>query len=167
MKVNPIEISPTTFACPKCGKQFFNKNAVRMHHVRVHTPAGRKGALKGSRNAQINRDSFLARKRAYNAKVRARYVAQGLTTTGKPRKRPAPKPKFGSTWTPERRKRFQATWEAKKNGVKMAEIARINVQPTKREEVEDPRAFINNCPYCGYNLVPHFLAAKAAHKYVK
>lgn len=93
-----------TFRCPKpkCGKEFNSMQALRMHRIRVHTRAGRLGARKGAQAASAQRGGapkwtnvdkdiehalFLSKKRKYNAMVRAQNVAQGLTTTGKQRKR--------------------------------------------------------------------------------
>lgn len=98
-----MEETSTGFPCkrPQCQHRepFKSEQARRMHMVRVHTRAGQLGAKLGGKMAQVKaakkktsarsgREEFLAKKRAYNAKLRARFIAQGLTSTGKPRIRP-------------------------------------------------------------------------------
>jgi predicted RNA-binding Zn-ribbon protein involved in translation (DUF1610 family) len=43
------------FKCPKpnCGKEFDSEQALRMHKVRMHTLAGRRGAKEGARAGQL------------------------------------------------------------------------------------------------------------------
>jgi hypothetical protein len=143
--------SVVEFNCqvPKCGKSFKSAPALRMHIVRAHGKGWDTSA--NFRKKDSAREALLAKKQAYNKKVRAENIAKGLTGSGKPRKRPfrAKKPAFGAKWTPERRRKFKDTWEAKKNGL----------QPPKVQQ--DPRDFINHCPNCGKNLAAFFLAAGA------
>lgn len=67
-----------------CERAFESPNALRMHVARTHTKT-----LQPNRES-LPKDEQLRRKRSYNAAMRARYVAQGLTSAGKPRKRAVP-----------------------------------------------------------------------------
>jgi predicted RNA-binding Zn-ribbon protein involved in translation (DUF1610 family) len=156
----------TTEQCPKCGKLFKSAPALRMHTIRAHGKGWNTSANFRGKKKDQTRDEVLARKRAYNKKMRAENIAKGLTGSGKPRKRayrPKNKPVFGAKWTPARRKKFQATWEAKKNGnktiVEIAKLVQKNEQP-----LEDPREFINHCPNCGKSLIAYYLAAGAERR---
>jgi len=53
----PIGGAPVVgnYQCPKCSKSFDKPAALNMHLMRVHTPAGRAGPLRGSQTAHRNR----------------------------------------------------------------------------------------------------------------
>lgn len=73
---------PTEFACVRCGKEFQSAQALRMHRIRVHTAAGKLGAVKGSRHAKKNRAEELAKRREYQQNLRERYYAEGKDSKG-------------------------------------------------------------------------------------
>jgi hypothetical protein len=83
------------FPCDECDRVFKSPAALRMHKVRVHGPGWdtsgnfHRGGVKGviKRTHHKTREEVLAQKRDYNAKLRALYIAKGLTSAGKVRKR--------------------------------------------------------------------------------
>lgn len=168
------------YPCDECDRVFGSTQAVRIHKARAHGPGWdtsgnfHRGGVKGTiKRKHLTREETLAQKRSYNARTRAANIAKGLTGAGKVRKRAlrSSKPIFGTPWTAERRAKFNSTWMSKRNRrakfhAKIQEKLQAKKEERNSEHLEDPRAYINNCPQCGYNLVPHYLAAKAAHKYV-
>lgn len=129
------------FPCSKCDRAFVSKPALTMHINRVH-----KGIVRvpGQKQSEEER---LAKKRAYNRKWRLR---KGMKV------RPASQK--GPRWTPERRAKFDRTWAAKGKLNRNHEVLTLQEELNK-EAIPDPRAFINCCPNCGYNLKAHYLAA--------
>lgn len=151
MKTDTTEqLTCTVTGCSKPGP-YKNQKALNMHNARVHTKK-----IKAPFQGLSKEERRLAKRRAYQKKLRKRYKAEGKDSRGYPLKGGRHKKKFGAPWTVERRKKFDATWAAKKNG-KLP-------PPLKLEEQEDPRQFIRHCPNCGANLVPHFLAAGIAQR---
>jgi hypothetical protein len=148
--------------CPDCLRWFKSKPALNTHRVRSHGKGW--STTKNFHGGKKSRSADLARKRAYNAKVRAENIAKGLTSSGKPRKRRransaslANLHRGGFPWSAERRAKFERTWRAKNQARNNHKVGIID--DLKHEAIPDPRAFINCCPNCGYNLKAHYLAA--------
>jgi hypothetical protein len=73
------ELTPKEFQCDKCEKSFDAKPSLNMHKMRVHTTAGRRGAMW----KRLNPDKLKQRKKSERNKAwRAKRKAMGLTTTG-------------------------------------------------------------------------------------
>ena len=95
-----------TVPCPICKRAFASMQALRMHHIRVHTAQGRKNwgaihnskkGLKGAWTKNQPHASFLETRRKYQRALREKYYSEGKDSRGfprpagyKPRKRPVP-----------------------------------------------------------------------------
>lgn len=142
------------FACDVCGQGFRNMNAVRMHKVRVHSEAGRQGALKGARNAakSRSREEHLAKRREYQKKLRERYKLQGRDSRGYPRVTPGT-----VKWSPQQRARFNRTVKRKAaeklqhRGNK--QIRYVYPEPETQPVKQSTKTHeLNYCPQCGQHL---------------
>lgn len=96
------------------------------------------------------------------------------------------KPYGGNRWSPAQRRKHKATWAAKRNGLIPGQVIGTVTDPKAKnkniprdrkelaaqlksadeyraeiplEQLKDPRAYINCCPNCGYNLKAHYVAA--------
>jgi hypothetical protein len=88
----------TDFGCGRCGKAFDSAQALRMHRIRVHTAAGKAGAMRGSKRANKNRSEVLAARREYQQRLRDRYYAEGRNSKGQ---------LMPPGWKPNPRKHFR------------------------------------------------------------
>jgi hypothetical protein len=88
----------TDFGCGRCGKAFDSAQALRMHRIRVHTAAGKAGAMRGSKRANRNRSEVLAARREYQQRLRDRYYAEGRNSKGQ---------LMPPGWKPNPRKHFR------------------------------------------------------------
>jgi len=103
--------------CGYCGKGFNKKTALTMHVIRMHTHkeeserAMRKSVRAKSiaRNPSVAQLSRNEKQRRYNAEYRARNLARGLTTAGKPRKQ-----RYHQKGSTEERIPFWKTREARR-----------------------------------------------------
>jgi predicted RNA-binding Zn-ribbon protein involved in translation (DUF1610 family) len=83
------------FECPKCGKGFDSAVGLRMHRMRVHTLAGRRGV-------KSSHAEHLEKRRAYQLKLRQKYYREGKDSRGRPRPagwKPRKPRRRGSWWT--------------------------------------------------------------------
>ena len=125
--------------CPKCFKGFTGPKALqalRMHRMRVHTRAGKRGAKLANEVAAAKKRAATAanglpssatkeaRRRYYHNMV-ARYHAQGLNSHGEP-------------------------FSRRGNRARFAPIVLGN-----EPEQEPVKAAIKFCPHCGQNLEKH------------
>jgi hypothetical protein len=129
------------FVCDKCGKFFDRKNQLDMHTMRVHTRAGQQGAL-WKKSLTPEKQKALEQKRKWNRRMRERYIARGLTSTGKPRKRPTNRgegrPKTGRDYYKMARDRFykqglNAKGQPFSKGHKMSAKGRENIRAAQNE----------------------------------
>jgi len=151
----------TGFKCPKpaCKDKspFKSKQALNMHTMRVHTLAGRQGAMWASKRKPASkpdavRELFLEKKRAYNKTLRDKNIAQGLTSTGKIRKRSIPggAVRTPSLWTTDRNE-YKRQWYQKKKAEKNL-IRIVYPDPRDTEQPSEQNKPMNYCPECGHNL---------------
>lgn len=70
------QVLAQSFPCQQCPKAFDTIQGLTLHTTRVHS----------GRFLILTPEERLARKRAYNAKLRARNIAAGLTSSGKQKK---------------------------------------------------------------------------------
>jgi predicted RNA-binding Zn-ribbon protein involved in translation (DUF1610 family) len=142
-----------TQGCPKCGKEFKSKQALRMHDARVHTKklgSGYKWKQGQGHNwdTSILEKQRLARRRAYQRKLRERYKLQGRDSRGYLRRKPV-----GRKWTAERLMKFQNTMR-RKNREKAKRIQIVYPDPRQQDEKEAAQIIptLRYCPACGEHL---------------
>jgi hypothetical protein len=145
-----IPVTDGTVACPECGLGFANEKRVATHFHRVH-----------SRKIQVPNEGG---KRVTASKGKAR---------------------VGKKWTKAQRAKFKKTMKDKRRngaeepapgagrhhfsdeqlrlleGIGFANI--MDAMGSKSDRLQDPREFINNCPWCGGKLKAFFLAAGFKH----
>ena len=138
-----------SFACLKCDKAFGSENALRMHKMRVHTRAGKYGALwqkGGAKPIQVRR-KHLAKRRAYQARIRAKNLAMGLTSTGTQRIR-----KKHQLDTKAVRNEYKRNWYHKQKRIRIV-YPEPGTQPEAyTPEQPDASQHIKYCPYCKNNI---------------
>ncbi len=154
------------FTCSKCSKPFASDNALRMHNMRVHTRAGKRGAM-WKQGAVQSREQFLAKRRIYQTKMRATNIAKGLTSTGQPRKQDVRTNYKGLSEAikekqKERHRAYNRNWYQENKTRKMV------VYPEPKTYLEGVNAeevhAINNCPYCGRNIAKHIAIAEGTNE---
>jgi predicted RNA-binding Zn-ribbon protein involved in translation (DUF1610 family) len=144
-----IEAMP--FKCPKCPKRFTSKAGLTMHNMRVHTQnTGYKWKQSKSHNwdTSILEKQRLARRRAYQQKLRARYKTQGKDSRGYPKDTVD-----RNKWTPERMAKFQATM--RKKALSKQRIQIVYPKPGETVTPDKVTSTIRFCPHCGNNLEKH------------
>ncbi len=155
----------TGFPCPKPAckdkEPFKSQQALNMHTMRVHTLAGRKGAMwAANRSNQTKtkdqrKEEQLAQARKYNQSWRQRNKEKGLTAAGTFPKVPTDRKAYIRNWNKNNRAASKRILIAYGNThPSMGPTGRIKqvMQPTEQETTP-----MNYCPGCGYDLRP-FLA---------
>lgn len=142
------------FQCPKCPKSFTTPQGLSMHDLRVHSKklgTGYKWKQRQSHNwdTSVLEKERLARRRAYQRKLRARYKLQGRDSRGYPVKTVDPR-----KWTTERLSKFQSTMRRKalekKNPQKRLQFVYPITEAVPTEQ--QPKSVIRFCPHCGTNI---------------
>jgi len=112
-------IKTQKFNCNQCDRVFDRERSLRMHKIRSHGPGWSttknfKGTT-GRRSKDQPREERLAKRREYQHKLRERYYAEGRDSKGALRQ-PGWKPQRRKKWkwSESQRKRFDATWAAKR-----------------------------------------------------
>ena len=141
----------TIHRCPKkqCkGKAFDSLNALRMHNMRVHTRAGQRGFKIGAKIGAMSRSKALARRRERQAEARAAFIAAGLTSQGKPRKRQSLS--NAELTRIEHRRAYKRQWDLKHRSRKIKPIV-FRAEDAVNEPSKEP-VRVCFCPYCGNNI---------------
>lgn len=141
-----------TRTCPRCHKSFNSAQALRMHHIRIHTRAGRLGAIKGvqmskqrKRPAKINprQPQWKTREyrhRKYREQVE-RYHARGLNAHGQPFKD-----------SPITRGMLKARGQRVRNPRFVYPVPSENGLPVTPGRTVTTPTGLTFCPHCGENL---------------
>lgn len=165
------------FKCPKpmCKDKlpFNSQQALNMHTMRVHTLAGRQGAMWATQRKPAGlskKEQELAKGREYNRAFRERNIARGLTAAGAPRKQVR-----SGLWT-KNRNEYKRKWYANNKKKKRADISLIPY-PDLREKPPAPLGAykgdsepagsgqtMNYCPGCAYDLRPFIAILRALDK---
>jgi len=114
--------------------------------MRVHTLAGRQGAMWASHNRKkLTEGQKLEKNRIYNKRYREKNRAKGLTASGKPRK---------DTAEDKARKQYQRDWyrNVGKINRQKKRIQIVYPDPLDTAQEQEQQAPMNHCPKCGQDL---------------
>jgi hypothetical protein len=143
-----VTYTPPENQCPTCMKTFDSPQALRMHVVRVHTEAGRKGATGRARSR--SEEERLANRRDYQMRLRQRYYKEGKNSKGeqmppgwKPLKRRKPTRTVTTYKTSNAERDYARKWYHKKRAAKKAAAA---------EQTQAIPQGVTFCPRCGCNI---------------
>jgi hypothetical protein len=170
--LDPTDPLPTDgIPCPKCEKRFSNEIGLRMHDIRKHQPGRGWSTSRNFKGGKKTKEAELAKKRLYNARMRARFYAEGRNSRGELMPK-GWKPKLNrggnkgmklKGWSPERREKFNSTWRSKQ-GKKAKKRFEPIVYPDPRQKALEQEAIQNTwpeqgniptlkfCPHCGENV---------------
>lgn len=148
-----------TFKCPRpmCKDKapFQSKMALNMHTMRVHTMAGKKGAMWAKlKPGKQTPEAKLKKAREYNKRFRERNLAKGLTSSGSPRKRSG----AGPLWK-KNKNEYNRRWYLKNKAKKNRILIPYPDPRTGGTDAPEPepqqQAPMNYCPGCGLHLAQY------------